>query len=220
MQYQSGDQSRTVTVPLPASLPLAYNDFLDIVTRVKTGIASFSSQVHNLRQAHDRSLSNPSSRATNDLESQATDIGASATSLRSSIRELEIDAARLVVLNAALAIDNANAAAARKEIAESKVLVPQALLNTLDRAIQAYGAAGVSQDTPLARMWSGARTMRLVDGPDEVHWLQLGRNENKRAPDVINKLAENKRKAEALLAKKGLTRTDPLYLGRQSGSKL
>lgn len=73
---------------------------------------------------------------------------------------IEIDAARLVVLNAALAIDNANAAAARKEIAESKVLVPQALLNTLDRAIQAYGAAGVCQDTPLANMWAHARTMR------------------------------------------------------------
>jgi acyl-CoA dehydrogenase len=73
---------------------------------------------------------------------------------------IEIDAARLVVLNAAIAIDNTNAAAARKEIAEAKVLVPQALLNTLDRAIQAYGAAGVSQDTPLAKMWANARTMR------------------------------------------------------------
>jgi acyl-CoA dehydrogenase len=73
---------------------------------------------------------------------------------------IEIDAARLVVLNASVAIDNANAAQARKEIAEAKVLVPQALLNTLDRAIQAYGAAGVSQDTPLAKMWANARTMR------------------------------------------------------------
>jgi len=65
---------------------------------------------------------------------------------------IEIDAARLVVLNAAIAIDNANAAAARKEIAQAKVLVPQALANTLDRAIQAWGAAGVCQDTPLANM--------------------------------------------------------------------
>jgi acyl-CoA dehydrogenase len=74
---------------------------------------------------------------------------------------IEIDAARLTVLNAAVAIDNADAAAARTEIAEAKVLVPQALLNTLDLAIQAYGAQGVCQDTPLAMMWAHARTMRV-----------------------------------------------------------
>jgi acyl-CoA dehydrogenase len=74
---------------------------------------------------------------------------------------IEIDAARLVVCNAAAAIDNADAAAARTEIAEAKVLVPQALLKTLDHAIQAYGAQGVCQDTPLAMMWAHGRTMRV-----------------------------------------------------------
>jgi acyl-CoA dehydrogenase len=74
---------------------------------------------------------------------------------------MQIDAARLVVLNAAVAIDNADAAAARKEIAEAKVLVPRALLKVLDYAIQAYGAQGVCQDTPLAMMWAHGRTMRV-----------------------------------------------------------
>jgi acyl-CoA dehydrogenase len=50
----------------------------------------------------------------------------------------------------------------------------------LDKAIQAYGGAGVSQDTPLAAMWAQARVLRIVDGPDEVHWQKLGRNESKR----------------------------------------
>lgn len=74
---------------------------------------------------------------------------------------IEIEAARLVVLNAAIAIDNADAKAAKSEIAISKILVPQALLNSIDRAIQAYGGAGVSQDTPLARMYASGRTMRV-----------------------------------------------------------
>lgn len=75
---------------------------------------------------------------------------------------IEIEAARLVVLNAAIAIDNADAKAAKSEIAITKVLVPQALLNSIDRAIQAYGGAGVCQDTPLAKMYAHGRTMRIV----------------------------------------------------------
>jgi len=87
---------------------------------------------------------------------------------------IDIDAARLVVCNAAITIDQGSAKTALKEIAEAKVLVPKTLLQTLDWAIQAYGAAGVCQDTPLANMWAHGRTMRLVDGPDEVHLMQLG----------------------------------------------
>jgi acyl-CoA dehydrogenase len=75
---------------------------------------------------------------------------------------MQIDAGRLVVLNAAIAIDNLGSAGARKEIAEAKVVVPKALMNTLDMAIQAYGAQGVCQDTPLAKMWANGRTMRIV----------------------------------------------------------
>jgi acyl-CoA dehydrogenase len=72
---------------------------------------------------------------------------------------MQIDAARLVVLNAAIAIDDLGSAGARKEIAEAKVVVPKALLFTLDLALQAYGAEGVCQDTPLAQMWAHGRTM-------------------------------------------------------------
>lgn len=131
---------------------------------------------------------------------------------------IDIDSSRLVVLNAAIAIDNANAKSALKEIAISKVLVPKALLDTIDRAIQAYGAAGVCQDTPLAKMYAGGRTMRIVDGPDEVHLLQLGRNENKRAKIVQEKFERQRVATEALLVKYGLTKKDPLYLGRTTGA--
>lgn len=93
---------------------------------------------------------------------------------------VEIDTARLTVLNAALMIDSKDAKFALKEIAEAKVQVPSMALEVIDRAIQAYGGAGVSQDTPLANMWAHGRTMRIVDGPDEVHLMQLGKNENKR----------------------------------------
>lgn len=75
---------------------------------------------------------------------------------------IEIEAARLVVLNAAIAIDNADAKAALTEIAITKVLVPQTLLNSIDRAMQAFGGAGVCQDTPLAKMYASGRTMRIV----------------------------------------------------------
>lgn len=82
---------------------------------------------------------------------------------------IEIDAARLIVLNAALKMDELGPKKALKEIAEAKVLIPQMALTVIDRAVQAYGGAGVSQDTPLANMWAGIRTLRLADGPDEVH---------------------------------------------------
>jgi acyl-CoA dehydrogenase len=135
---------------------------------------------------------------------------------------VEIDAARLTVLNAAAAIDAADAAAARREIAEAKVLVPRALLNTLDRAIQAWGAAGVCQDTPLAMMWAHARTMRIVDGPDEVHLLQLGRNENKRAAEVAKELEGQRAAQLRLMTQKGLEKKDLLYIGKSTdgGSRL
>lgn len=130
---------------------------------------------------------------------------------------IEIDAGRLIVCNAAVAIDNGNAATAKKEIAEAKVLVPEALLNTLDRAIQAWGAAGVCQDTPLANMWAHARTMRIVDGPDEVHLLQLGRNENKRAPFVVAALEKQRKAQLSALTAAGLEKRDLLYLGKTTG---
>ncbi|WEW56583.1 acyl-CoA dehydrogenase [Emydomyces testavorans] len=117
---------------------------------------------------------------------------------------MEIDSARLVVLNAAVAIDNADAKAALKEIAEAKVLVPQVALTVIDRAIQAYGGMGVCQDTPLAAMWAHTRTLRLADGPDEVHLQQMGRRENnKREEDATAKLTWQKQETERLLKANG-----------------
>ncbi|KAL1608180.1 hypothetical protein SLS60_003119 [Paraconiothyrium brasiliense] len=130
---------------------------------------------------------------------------------------IEIDAARLAVLNAAITIDESDAKGALKEIAEVKVLVPQVNLDVIDRAIQAYGGAGVSQETPLAAMYSNGRTMRIVDGPDEVHLLQLGKNENKRGPAHKKRLEAQKRKGEELCRKYGIEPKDPLYLGRSTG---
>ena len=112
---------------------------------------------------------------------------------------LEIDAARLIVLNAAAQIDKGDAKSALKEIAEAKVLVPQMALTVIDRAVQSFGGAGVCQDTPLANMWAGIRTLRIADGPDEVHLQQMGKNENKRSREVMEKLERQKQEGERLL---------------------
>ncbi|CAI6333245.1 unnamed protein product [Periconia digitata] len=130
---------------------------------------------------------------------------------------IEIDAARLAVCNAAITIDQSNAKGALKEIAEVKVMVPDVLLTVLDRAIQAFGGAGVSQETPLASMYANGRTMRIVDGPDEVHLLQLGKNENKRGPAHKKRLEAQKLKGEELCRKYGIEPKDPLFLGRSTG---
>jgi len=93
---------------------------------------------------------------------------------------VEIDAARLIVCNAAITIDELGTKGALTEIAEAKVFVPRVTLEVIDKAVQAFGGAGVSQDTPLANMWANSRTLRIVDGPDEVHLQQMGRNENRK----------------------------------------
>ncbi|KAF7544404.1 hypothetical protein G7046_g9796 [Stylonectria norvegica] len=114
---------------------------------------------------------------------------------------IEIDSSRLIVLNAAIKMDELGAKAALKEIAEAKVLIPQMALTVIDRAVQAFGGAGVCQDTPLAYMWAGIRTLRLADGPDEVHLQQMGRNENKRAPEATATIKMQKAKTEELFKK-------------------
>ena len=82
---------------------------------------------------------------------------------------MEIEQARLLTLKAAYMMDTVGNKVARAEIAMIKVAVPNVTLRVLDRAIQAHGGAGVSQDTFLAGAWAGVRTLRLADGPDEVH---------------------------------------------------
>ena len=82
---------------------------------------------------------------------------------------IEIEATRLLCLKAADMMDRAGNKAARGEIAMIKVKAPQMALKVIDDAVQAFGGAGVSQDTPLAMAWAQIRTLRLADGPDEVH---------------------------------------------------
>ena len=102
--------------------------------------------------------------------------------LRADIAEsrMEIEQARLLVLKAAYMMDTVGNKAARGEIAMIKIIAPNITLRVLDRAIQAHGAAGVCQDTFLAAAWANSRTLRLADGPDEVHREAIAKMELER----------------------------------------
>ena len=88
---------------------------------------------------------------------------------------LQIEALRLLVLKTAWLMDTVGNRAAMTEIQAIKIAVPRAVQQILDRAIQLFGAAGLSGDQPLAEMFAAARALRLADGPDEVHLASLGR---------------------------------------------
>ncbi|MGQ0540347.1 MAG: acyl-CoA dehydrogenase family protein [Blastocatellia bacterium] len=90
---------------------------------------------------------------------------------------LAIDQARLLVLKTAWMMDNVGNKSARKEIAMIKAVAPQMALKIIDRAIQVHGGGGVSQDFPLTQFWTYARSLRLADGPDEVHLESVVRTE-------------------------------------------
>ena len=90
---------------------------------------------------------------------------------------IEIEAMRLMVLRAAKAMDVMGNAEARVWVSAVKAMVPERVCHIIDEAIQMHGATGVSQWTPLARMYTSQRTLRIADGPDEVHWMVVGRAE-------------------------------------------
>ena len=90
---------------------------------------------------------------------------------------MEIEQARLLCLKAAWMMDQGDARAAAPWISMVKVVAPAVALKVTDQAVQMFGAAGVSQDTPLARQWTHLRTLRLADGPDAVHRRQVARAE-------------------------------------------
>jgi acyl-CoA dehydrogenase len=99
--------------------------------------------------------------------------------IRADIAEsrMEIEQARLLTMRAAYLMDTVGNKAARNDLAMVKVVVPRVTLRVLDRAIQAHGAAGVSDDFPLAAAWAHTRTLRLADGPDEVHREAIAKSE-------------------------------------------
>lgn len=98
-----------------------------------------------------------------------------------ALSRIEIEQARLLVLNAAYNIDKLGNKAAKNQIAMAKIVVPRMACNVIDRAIQIHGGKGVCQDTPLAGFYSQARSLRIADGPDEVHLEAVAKSELKRA---------------------------------------
>jgi len=96
-------------------------------------------------------------------------------------RRIAIEQARLLCLKAAWMMDNRPIKEASVWISKIKVIAPRIALETVDEAMQIYGGTGISQDTPLAKMWLGLRTLRFADGPDAVHRMVIARQELKKS---------------------------------------
>ena len=94
-----------------------------------------------------------------------------------ALSRMEIDQARLLVLRAAWLIDRHGNKAARTDVSMIKVVVPRLQIAVLSRAMQVYGAMGLTPDTPLAYLWTWGRALQFVDGPDEVHLRTVARHE-------------------------------------------
>jgi acyl-CoA dehydrogenase len=97
-----------------------------------------------------------------------------------ALSRMEIDQARLLVLRAAWLIDRQGNRAARNDVAMIKVVVPRLQTTVISRAMQVYGAMGLTPDTPLAFLWSWGRALQFIDGPDEVHLRSVARAEVRR----------------------------------------
>lgn len=98
---------------------------------------------------------------------------------------IDIDQTRLLVYQAAWLIDQHGAKGARSQIAAIKVAAPAMACGVIDRAIEVFGAAGISDDTPLAYLYAWARALRIVDGPDAVHRRTIARLELRKQPPYI-----------------------------------
>ncbi len=107
---------------------------------------------------------------------------------------LEIDQARLLVLRAAWRMDREGNAAARTDVSAIKVVAAQLQTRVLDRAMQVFGAMGLTPDTPLAQLWSWGRAMRFLDGPDEVHLRSVARAELAKAKGMRGRNAAHLRR--------------------------
>jgi acyl-CoA dehydrogenase len=112
---------------------------------------------------------------------------------------IELEMIRLLTMKTAWLMDTAGNRYARVEIAAIKVAAPQVALKVLDRAIQVHGGGGVSNDFPLASMWAHLRTLRLADGPDEVHKRTIAQRELRRWPGQADSAAANGTRATALV---------------------
>ncbi|MEO0601877.1 MAG: acyl-CoA dehydrogenase family protein [Myxococcota bacterium] len=97
---------------------------------------------------------------------------------------IEIDQARWLTMRAAHLMDTVGNKAARAEIAMIKVVAPNVACDVIDRAVQAHGGMGVSQDTPLAYLWAANRTLRIADGPDAVHLESIAKLELRKTPEL------------------------------------
>ena len=106
-----------------------------------------------------------------------------------AVSRCEIEQARLLVLKAAWLIDQGGAKAARNEIAMIKVAVPRMQMKVVERAMQVFGAMGLSPDTPLPELWTMGRALRIADGPDEVHLRSVAKGIIKQAKDTYGQAA-------------------------------
>lgn len=124
-------------------------------------------------------------RLTSDTKTFGKELKDHGSALEELARSrIKLNGAKLLVLHAAHQMDLHGPKAAMNDIAIAKALVPTVVGEILDRAIQTWGAVGISQDTPLAGMWLNNRTLRFADGPDEVHLRTIGRNELKRVEEL------------------------------------